>query len=309
MKKSLYCIVLSAIVCVLGCSPEEPTPEVLNWRYQQHFGEDGQPKTDDHYDTPTVTECTVYYKSEYGTCPTSVKVKYGQALSSAQLPVIELSDEVANAAYYFDGWYIGDNKVDASYKVKQNVTLTAKWRDRYCTLTFPQISDLKGKTFWRGSEKIEFASYPTSGSSIIAVFFGDDNETMSGYYSPSSGSITFKGGYSDYEDWYSHVFLDDRGRFFLQVDSNRRGKMTKSTEGLVGKWTFTDSFGDVWYTVIPNNCTNSYGYVRFVFEENNEDVSALYDGTCLYVNSYLFTQDKVSKSGVSKPTNIVKNIK
>lgn len=306
MNRIFTYILLPAIVCVLGCSPEEPTPEVLTWRYQQHFGDDGQPKTDDHYDTPTVTECTVSYKSEYGTCPASVKVKYGQALSSAQLPVIELSDEVANAAYYFDGWYIGDNKVAASYKVKQNVTLTAKWRDRYCTLTYPQISYLKGKTFWRGSEKIEFASYPTSGSSILAVFFGDDNETMSGYYSPSSGSISFKGGYSDYEDWHSHFYLDDRNRFFVHIDEAQWGGMIKKTEGLVGKWSVIDPSGEEWYTTIPKNFTNNYGFVEYISEDNDSEQSALYDGSYLYFNAYEFTPNKMSKKQRSKSSSAVK---
>ncbi len=73
-------------------------------------------------DSKESVNCTVTYKTERGTTPSSITVKQNTVLSQSQLP------ELKSNGYNFLGWYDDDTKaVPEKYKVKKNVTLTAEW--------------------------------------------------------------------------------------------------------------------------------------------------------------------------------------
>lgn len=69
-----------------------------------------------------VTEVyTVTFDSNGGTpVPPKKEVEYGLTATEPAAP--------EKTGYTFDGWYLGDEKYDFSAAVKQNITLTAKWK-------------------------------------------------------------------------------------------------------------------------------------------------------------------------------------
>ncbi len=74
--------------------------------------------------------CTVNYVTEHGTAPGAIIIGETDYFDSSQLPVL------TDANYLFKGWYVGTTKVTAgSYKVTGDVTLTAKWAEKY-TVTY-----------------------------------------------------------------------------------------------------------------------------------------------------------------------------
>lgn len=71
------------------------------------------PNHDNYYD--------ITYINEYGSAPTTYRVKIGTALSASHLPLI------TRYGYDFSGWYIDNRKIEEGYILTDNITLTAKW--------------------------------------------------------------------------------------------------------------------------------------------------------------------------------------
>ena len=88
---------------------------VAKWKKSQGQGEPEQ---------PAVTY-TVSYSSDKGVTDTSLlnpmTVSEGAVITAKQLP------ELSADGWSFEGWYDGETKVVASYKVTKNITLIAKW--------------------------------------------------------------------------------------------------------------------------------------------------------------------------------------
>jgi len=72
---------------------------------------------------------TVTYSTEHATTPEKLTVTDGTALTAEQLPAL------TETGYTFGGWYDGETKAEAGYKVTKDVTLTAKWTVNTYTVT------------------------------------------------------------------------------------------------------------------------------------------------------------------------------
>jgi uncharacterized repeat protein (TIGR02543 family) len=80
---------------------------------------DGSTVIEIYYDRNTYT---VSYSSTYGEPPASKPVKYGYVLSAADLP------NLTQTNYSFKGWSFDGASIQAGYKVKGDITLTAQWQ-------------------------------------------------------------------------------------------------------------------------------------------------------------------------------------
>lgn len=80
--------------------------------------------SEDEPEQPVVTY-TVSYSSDKGVSDSSlvnpITVLEGAAITAEQLP------ELSATGWSFEGWYDGETKVVAGYKVTKNITLVAKW--------------------------------------------------------------------------------------------------------------------------------------------------------------------------------------
>lgn len=80
--------------------------------------------SEDEPEQPAVTY-TVSYSSDKGVSDSSlvnpITVLEGAAITAEQLP------ELSAMGWSFEGWYDGETKVIAGYKVTKNITLVAKW--------------------------------------------------------------------------------------------------------------------------------------------------------------------------------------
>ena len=70
---------------------------------------------------PEIVNVKVTYKTEYGNSPSSITLEKNTALTEEQLP------ELTYEGYDFGGWFLGDEKIEAGYKVSEDITLVAKW--------------------------------------------------------------------------------------------------------------------------------------------------------------------------------------
>lgn len=81
-------------------------------------------QTEDEPDKPVVTY-TVSYSSDKGVTDAEllnpITVSEGTAITAEQLP------ELSATGWSFEGWYDGETKVVAGYKVTKNITFVAKW--------------------------------------------------------------------------------------------------------------------------------------------------------------------------------------
>ncbi|MBQ5998016.1 MAG: InlB B-repeat-containing protein, partial [Treponema sp.] len=83
---------------------------------------------------------TVTYSTEHATAPEKLTVADGTALTAEQLPAL------TESGYTFGGWYDGETKAEAGYKVTKDVTLTAKWTKNTVTPTPDDGEDDGGNT-------------------------------------------------------------------------------------------------------------------------------------------------------------------
>ena len=92
---------------------------------------DGMKNSDVSTASYTVKTYTVTYTNEYGVAPSKISgLKKGDTLTAGQLP------ELTSANYTFVGWYNGETKIEAGYKITGNLKLTAKWTLKTYTVTF-----------------------------------------------------------------------------------------------------------------------------------------------------------------------------
>lgn len=66
-------------------------------------------------------DCVITYQSERGTAPEPKTFSVGNALTAEYLPSVNVD------GYVFAGWYIGNTKVDSTYFVQSDITLSAQW--------------------------------------------------------------------------------------------------------------------------------------------------------------------------------------
>ena len=66
-------------------------------------------------------DCVITYQSERGTAPEPKTFSVGNALTAEYLPSVKAD------GYVFAGWYIGNTKVDSTYFVQSDITLSAQW--------------------------------------------------------------------------------------------------------------------------------------------------------------------------------------
>lgn len=80
--------------------------------------------SEDEPEQPAVTY-TISYSSDKGVSDSSllnpITVSEGSVITAEQLP------ELSATGWSFEGWYDGETKVVAGYKVTKNITLVAKW--------------------------------------------------------------------------------------------------------------------------------------------------------------------------------------
>lgn len=96
---------------------------VAKWSKIGQTEEPSKP-SEDEPDKPVVTY-TVSYSSDKGVTDADllkpITVSEGAAITAGQLP------ELSATGWSFEGWYDGETKVIAGYKVTKNITLVAKW--------------------------------------------------------------------------------------------------------------------------------------------------------------------------------------
>lgn len=96
---------------------------VAKWSKIGQTEEPSKP-SEDEPDKPVVTY-TVSYSSDKGVTDADllkpITVSEGTAITAGQLP------ELSATGWSFEGWYDGETKVVAGYKVTKNITLVAKW--------------------------------------------------------------------------------------------------------------------------------------------------------------------------------------
>lgn len=96
---------------------------VAKWSKIGQTEEPSKP-SEDEPDKPVVTY-TVSYSSDKGITDADllkpITVSEGTAITAGQLP------ELSATGWSFEGWYDGETKVVAGYKVTKNITLVAKW--------------------------------------------------------------------------------------------------------------------------------------------------------------------------------------
>ena len=96
---------------------------IAKWNKTGQTEEPSNP-SEDEPEQPVVTY-TVSYSSDKGVSDSSlvnpITVLEGAAITAEQLP------ELSATGWSFEGWYDGETKVVAGYKVTKNITLVAKW--------------------------------------------------------------------------------------------------------------------------------------------------------------------------------------
>ena len=96
-------------------------------------------------DDAPVKTYTVTFTSTYGTAPNKIiGLKENDKLTSSQLP------KLTTDGYTFGGWYNGETKIEAGYKITGNLKLTAKWTANSYTVKFNAnggSGEMKDQTF------------------------------------------------------------------------------------------------------------------------------------------------------------------
>ena len=129
---------------------------------------------------------TVTYSTEHATAPEKLTVTDGTALTADQLPAL------TESGYTFGGWYDGDTKAEAGYKVTKDVTLTAKWTVNTVTPTPDDGEDDGGNTSEATTYTVTFSVDGAETKQTIT-----EGEKVSKPTDPTKTGYTFDGWYKD----------------------------------------------------------------------------------------------------------------
>ena len=162
------------------------------------------------------TSYTITYVSDYGTVPPQKTVSVNARLTEEDLPTIPYTK------YYFEGWYIGNERITEGYKIDSDITLVAKWN----TLKYRIDYVLNG-----GTNNQENPSYYTADSINTEIIIKNPQRT----------------GY-DFAGWYFTNDFSDEIVKTLKINSDSMINLK-----LYAKWIPTE------YTItyILNGGTNS----------------------------------------------------
>ena len=108
---------------------------------------------------------TVTYSTEHASAPEKLTVTDGTALTVAQLPALTAE------GYTFGGWYDGQTKAEAGYKVTKNVTLTAKWTVNTYTVTLNNNGSTDTITATYGKPLPDLEAIPTLEGSTFGGYY------------------------------------------------------------------------------------------------------------------------------------------
>ena len=128
---------------------------------------------------------TVTYSTEHATAPEKLTVTDGTALTADQLPAL------TESGYTFGGWYDGETKAEAGYKVTKDVTLTAKWTKNTVTPTPDDGEDDGGNTSEATTYTVTFNTDGTETKQTVA-----EGEKASKPTDPTKTGYTFAGWYN-----------------------------------------------------------------------------------------------------------------
>ena len=294
MKKKITIALLATAALSAGCTTDEPDDDVLDMRYQMHFGtsQGSTVKPDSQEQTYTIR-----FSTQHGTAPDNISVKSGSTITLPAQPALSSEED---AAYHFDGGFYNGQQLTGSHRPTSDETIEAQWSDQFCTLSIPSTSFLYDKVFIDGSERL----YYLDGSIII-----NDNANssyMEGEFNTISGRALLTGTYAgENTEWLCQFYIDNHNRFFMQIMPDIH-TFYKSEPGLVGKWTRTDEDGNSWYTTITDGkFTNQYGMITYEFQDEYFS-NNVYDGEKFY--TYTFIYDLGLSSKKSKTTTL-KNTK
>ena len=161
--------------------------------------------------------CAINYETEFGIKPTDITLIIDETFTEKQLPILSTDKN-----YIFDGWYIGDIKVSEGYRIKDDITLTAKWVKTYIVqyettigtkpdnsiigegenLSQEQLPELKDKDFifdgwYIGETKIIAEDYiVTTDITLTAGWKKYLDNTQHCFYRTTTESLYF-----DFADW------------------------------------------------------------------------------------------------------------
>ncbi len=108
---------------------------------------------------------TVTYSTEHATAPEKLTVADGTALTAEQLPALTAE------GYTFGGWYDGETKAEAGYKVTKDVTLTAKWTANTYTVTLNSNGSAVAITATYGKPLPDLEALPTLEGSTFGGYY------------------------------------------------------------------------------------------------------------------------------------------
>ncbi|MBO5289417.1 MAG: InlB B-repeat-containing protein [Spirochaetales bacterium] len=153
----------------------------------------------------TVTEShTVTFKDGENTLYT-LEVADGESLKLPSNPTRE--------NYTFDGWYNGETKIEADYKVTGDLTLTAEWNANTYTVKF----NANGGS---GTMTEQAFTYDTK-QALTANTFTRDGYTFAGWATSADGNVT----YAD-EQKVSNLTAKDKATVILYAVWNENGKVS-----------------------------------------------------------------------------------
>ena len=111
---------------------------------------------------------TVTYSTEHATAPEKLTVTDGTALTAEQLPAL------TESGYTFGGWYDGETKAEAGYKVTKDVTLTAKWTVNTYTVTLNSNGSTVAITATYGKPLPDLETLPTLVGSTFGGYYTEE---------------------------------------------------------------------------------------------------------------------------------------
>ena len=131
---------------------------------------------------------TVTYSTKHATAPEKLTVEDGTALTAEQLPALTAE------GYTFGGWYDGETKAEAGYKVTKDVTLTAKWTKNTVTPTPDDGEDDGGNTSEATTYTVTFS---TDGGTEVASQKIESGKTATEPTAPTKDGYIFGGWFTD----------------------------------------------------------------------------------------------------------------